>query len=373
MSETDSVAMGAGTSRARIGILRIGSLGDHLIALPLYRRLRARHGQDSLILISNVPLKGDPKRIGPASILPDEVFDQIHSYPVGSDPKSVWAKYLLFRRLRLDRLYYLMPARTESQLWRDRVFFGVTNTPVLGLFSDASRLSKASWSRSEERCEHELERLNRAVFGQVDPLRRVPGDLSLELTEPELAQARSVLEEGADPTVALSIGTKCDVNDWGMDNWTRLIAGLGDVAQVERLVLIGAADEFQVSERLRASWPRAAVNLCGRLTPRVSAAVIAQCKLFVGHDSGPMHMAAAVGTPIVSVFSSRNPPGMWFPLNDNHRIHYTRIECMGCARVRCDDRNKECIRRITPEEVLASCIASLRAGLTSENVRTAGA
>jgi ADP-heptose:LPS heptosyltransferase len=72
-----------------------------------------------------------------------------------------------------------------------------------------------------------------------------------------------------------------------------------------------------------------------------------------------MHMAAAVDVPIVAIFSSRNPRGQWFPLSENARIHYTEIECMGCGRIRCEDRQQECIRRITVEEVFDSCVAAL--------------
>ena len=86
---------------------------------------------------------------------------------------------------------------------------------------------------------------------------------------------------------------------------------------------------------------------------------MASAKLFVGHDSGPMHMAAAVGVPIVAIFSSRSLPGQWFPLTERSRTHYTVIDCMGCGRERCDDLRKACIERISVDEVFASCVAML--------------
>src|SRR5262249_12952569 len=118
-------------------------------------------------------------------------------------------------------------------------------------------------------------------------------------------------------------------------------------------------DEYEECEALKTAWPRRVDNLCGRLSPRESAAVIADTRLFVGHDSGPMHMAAAVGVPIVAVFSSRSLPGVWFPLSERCRTHYTLIDCAGCVRARCDDRQKACISRISVEEVYASCVAML--------------
>jgi ADP-heptose:LPS heptosyltransferase len=159
--------------------------------------------------------------------------------------------------------------------------------------------------------------------------------------------------------LAVSIGTKVEVKDWGIENWSQLISQLAELHRIDCLVLIGASDEHTYSESLRQKWPRRSYNFCGRLSPRVSAAVLAEAKLFIGHDSGPMHMAAAVNVPIVAIFSSRSLPGVWFPLSQNKRVHYTVIECMGCGRLKCDDRKRECIRSISVAEVYSSCVAAL--------------
>jgi ADP-heptose:LPS heptosyltransferase len=120
------------------------------------------------------------------------------------------------------------------------------------------------------------------------------------------------------------------------------------------LVLLGADVERHRSQVLLDQWRGAGLNLCGRLSVRESAAVLSRARLFCGHDSGPLHLAAAVGTPCVAVFSSRNLPGVWFPYGSQHEVIYHRIDCEGCQREVCPDRNKECIRSITVDEVLAA-------------------
>ena len=65
-----------------------------------------------------------------------------------------------------------------------------------------------------------------------------------------------------------------------------------------------------------------------------------------------MHLAAAVGTPVVAIFSSRNKPGEWYPFGENNTALYNKTECFGCNKVECIDRGKECIRGITIEMVL---------------------
>jgi ADP-heptose:LPS heptosyltransferase len=270
--------------------------------------------------------------------------------------------FRLFRAARLDRLYYLMPRRTARQFARDRLFFRLLGTPAVGLEAEVAT-GPVRYLELSGRYEHEAARLARSLPVLPQGLKNTPQFRSMGLTEAERAEALALLGASASFTVTISVGTKCEVNDWGVGNWSELVRRLAQVPRLERLVLIGAVDEYAYSERLRALWPRRCENFCGRLSPRLSAAVLAQTQLFVGHDSGPMHMAAAVEVPIVAIFSSRNPPGQWFPLSERQRIHYTRIECMGCGRVRCEDRRQECIRRITVEEVYDSCLASLPVGI----------
>lgn len=339
-------------------------MGDHLIAVPLYRQIKEAHPDDTLVLVCNLPAQGNRKLVGPASFLPQSLFDEWHNYPVGSDWTAIRETYRLFRNANLDRLYYLMPKRSARQLWRDKTFFWLARVPVSGLRTAAAPRDSRRLEDSNP-VDHEVDRLARSIDFQA---RKTPGDLSIDLTESERAEARLLLGGRPQCAVVISIGTKLTVNDWGLDKWSQLVSHLGAVRQIDRLVLIGATDEYAYSDALRQRWPREAMNFCGRLSPRLSAAVLAEAKLFVGHDSGPMHMAAAVDVPIVAVFSSRNPPGLWFPLSANKRIHYSVIECMGCGKLTCEELHKECIRRISVKDVFDSCVAALGGEKLSGNV-----
>ena len=80
-----------------------------------------------------------------------------------------------------------------------------------------------------------------------------------------------------------------------------------------------------------------------------------RCWLFVGNDTGTMHMAAAVDLPCVAIFLSRERPGLWYPQGSNHKVFRSTIDCEGCGLVECLERGNECINRITIEEVLSAC------------------
>ncbi len=94
------------------------------------------------------------------------------------------------------------------------------------------------------------------------------------------------------------------------------------------------------------------MNVCGELTPRESAAVFARARVYLGHDSGPMHLAAAVGTTCVAVFSARGKPRRWFPYGRGHRVVYHRVSCWGCGLTTCVVEGKRCILSIGVGEVL---------------------
>jgi ADP-heptose:LPS heptosyltransferase len=146
----------------------------------------------------------------------------------------------------------------------------------------------------------------------------------LHFSDGELAEGRGILDAevaGKRPRLlGLSLGTKQPINDWGDANWREVLEGLHD--RDLTLVMLGGAGDRARSEAVTAAWPGRAVNLCGRLSPRVSAATLRSIPVFLCHDSGPMHLAAAVGARCVAVFSRRNPPGMWFPFGTRHEILY---------------------------------------------------
>jgi ADP-heptose:LPS heptosyltransferase len=331
-------------------------LGDHLITVPIYKRLRSMYKDDRLVLICNVPAKGNSKLVGPTSFLPPTLFDEWHHYPVGSNLRAALETFFLLRGLRLDELIYLMPRRTIAQGLRDRLFFWLARVPLTGLRIQ-SREQRPRPIVGSQLVEHESDRLARLVGLEIE---KTPRDLSIDITDAERSEAAALLGDEDVCTIAVNIGGKLDIKDWGVDKWSALITELAAISGIERLILLGAADEFDYSERLRQLWPRSSHNFCGRLAPRLSAAVLAKAQLFVGHDSGPMHLASAVGVPVVAIFCSRDLAGHWFPLGAVTRVHYTKIDCMGCGKLRCDDLKKECIRRIAVSEVRDSCVTLLR-------------
>jgi heptosyltransferase III len=185
---------------------------------------------------------------------------------------------------------------------------------------------------------------------------------SLNLSQVERSSVQETFSDwpGANHFVAASIGTKIDVKDWGESNWTEWVKGLTRARSDLGLLLVGSADEFEQSQRLAKHWRGPVLNLCGKLTARGSACALEMAEVFVGHDSGPMHLAASVGTPCIAIFSAHAKPGVWFPHGNGHVVFYHKTECFGCGLSRCVRHQKKCIAAIRPDAVLEATLQLLR-------------
>jgi ADP-heptose:LPS heptosyltransferase len=141
----------------------------------------------------------------------------------------------------------------------------------------------------------------------------------------------------------ISLGGKDRAKDWGDGSWSALLQLMNFRFGNIGLVFVGSRDEFERCNSVAGCWSGPKVNLCGRLTPRESAAVMRRALFYLGHDCGPMHLAAAVGIPCVALFGSFNMPKSWHPMGATHRVIH----------------NMQGIAEIAPEEVLAAVDATI--------------
>jgi heptosyltransferase-3 len=324
----------------RILVYRLGSIGDFVVALPALHALRRRFPSAEIRLLTGRPVDG--REASARSVLDGTglVADYI-TYPVATRSLAdITALRTAIRRFAPDLLVYLMSPRHLPGVVRDYVFFR-----LCGIRSQASmpfaRELREYLPRNDGSGlrESEAQRLLRCLARMgVSPPAGAEG-WDLHLSHAEIAEADAALRaawRGSLPPdhtlVAMSIGTKQPIKDWGDDNWH---AVLGAISRPDRaLVLIGAAAERDRSEEVARGWAGPVANLCGLTSPRVSAAAVRQAQAFLGHDSGPMHLAAAVGTRCVVVFSKKNRPGEWFPFGDHHRIFYPPPEASSIMAIR---------------------------------------
>jgi heptosyltransferase-3 len=147
---------------------------------------------------------------------------------------------------------------------------------------------------------------------------------------------------------------------WLFKCWT--VAGYAQVIDALQndyklpVVLTAApvAQEMHIMEDIASQLQSNPVNLAGRLDLKALGALIAKARLFVGVDSAPMHLAAAVGTPTVVLFGPSGPYN-WRPWGEGHVVLTKDFDCRPCGRDGCDgSKISRCLTAITPREVLAA-------------------
>jgi lipopolysaccharide heptosyltransferase II len=115
------------------------------------------------------------------------------------------------------------------------------------------------------------------------------------------------------------------------------------------VVLFGTPAEREIGERIAGAMRRKPVNLVGETGVAELAALLGACGLFVGNDSGAMHVAAAVGLPVVAVFGSTDPDGT-APVTPQRAVVRQRVSCSPCFLRYCPIDHR-CMTRIAVDEV----------------------
>ena len=165
-------------------------------------------------------------------------------------------------------------------------------------------------------------------------------DWQLPLPPPLVAAGGAVLESaGVDrrsayPIVAMHVPGGRAIKQWPPDRFAEVARRLIDEHRA-RIVLTGSVADAPVLADLAASLPPApaVTDLSGRLDLLTLAAVLGHCDLMVTGDTGPMHVAAAVGTPVVAVFGPSTPV-RYAPLVASRRIVRIDLPCAPCNRIR---------------------------------------
>jgi len=340
----------------RLLIYRMGSLGDTVVALPAFHMLARRFAGAERRVLTNFPVNSDAAPI--QSVLDGSgLAHGYFPYPVGArHPGGLLALRRAIAAWKPDLAVYLTP-REGLALWRDLLFLRLCGVPRT--VCAPTRRELRQWKTGNHGLrESEASRLARCVaeIGDIDLAD--PAAWSLGLTAAERAAAARALDgwAGADRFAAFSIGAKVAVKEWGDARWAELLAALSARHPGLGLAMVGGPNDGPRSEAAARGWRGPAIDLCGALPPRHSACVIARARFFLGHDSGPMHLAASVGTPSIGIFGTLSPPGIWFPFGARHRVFYPGLPWSGGEPpVFRDAAGEADITQIPVAPVLAAC------------------
>ncbi|HYF25709.1 MAG TPA: glycosyltransferase family 9 protein [Baekduia sp.] len=165
--------------------------------------------------------------------------------------------------------------------------------------------------------------------------------------DPELAPC-----DLPDDFVVVHPGASVPARAWSRERNAELVRVLA--ARGRQVVVTGGPDERELCAVVAGPARPEVLDLAGELSLGALAAVLARAACVVVGNTGPAHLAAAVGTPVVSLFAPTVPAARWRPFAVDHRLLHVPVPCAGCRARECPVPGHPCLEGVTTAEVLAA-------------------
>lgn len=332
----------------KILVIRLDRIGDVVLSLPTVEAIRRRFPRASISMAVR-PYTQDIVSGHPAI---DEVIP--YYYETGGRHASIIGNLRFLREIskrHFDIAFILHPSNRSYNV---PFFSGIpyrvgfkTRMPFL--------LTHSVPDRRHEGLKHESEYTLDIVraFGirETNGLRSGIRVLDHDMREvSELLKKEGVRE--ARPVLAFHPGASCLSKRWPIERFAQLGKKLIAENSYE-LIIVGGAGDLRLGETLKKEWGEHAINCVGQLDLKGLSALLKRCALLVSNDSGPVHIAAAVGTRTFGIFGRTQAglsPVRWKALGQGHRIIQKDVGCVVCLAHRCTI-DFECLKAIEVDEV----------------------
>lgn len=181
---------------------------------------------------------------------------------------------------------------------------------------------------------------------------KLTGDLSkLYLPRPTEQQIQNVdsLLNGVDNFIAISPYSSDPRKDWPDENYSQIIMSL---SEKYRVLILGSAKDMGKTAF------KNAIDMTGKTSLLEMSEIIRRSKLFIGGCSGPLHIASAVGAPIVAIYTATSPE-QWAP-KQNTTVLYDKQACSPCINKGIVCKHFNCVNSVSVDEVLNACWGRLQ-------------
>ena len=332
-------------------LIQLGDIGDVVLTTPTMRALRNNFPTSNLVVVARerskelledspwvsqvVPIKKKERKLGQEIAYQTSFFSQLrkNSFDVAIElrtgTRGAIISYLSGARYRVGRY------ADDGRLWRNRVF---------------THLVRPKNELSQYSAEHSLNIL--APFNlKID--NRTP---ELFVSAEKLKRADVILKrEGEhinDPIIAIQPFALWKYKEWGMNKYVKLIDFIGTEYGFP-ILITGSAEERKRAEEIINKCRVNVHNLAGRTSVGEYAGLLQACSLLIGGDSGGIHIAAAVGTPTLSIFGPSSALN-WAPKGPQHHVIHKDWSCVPCRQMECEHGEvSRCLEELSVEDVMA--------------------
>lgn len=326
-----------------------GWIGDMVLLTPALRALKQAYPESHLELLLR-PRVADLMETHPyvdACIIDDKTRGCYRSIV-----RSVW-------QIR-DRAFDVAVVLHPTSL-RNALLPFLARVPIRVGTSVSGRGMLLTTSFKDDTTVHEVRRYLRVL--QLLDVDAVSDVLEFWHTDADRQFVERLLDsEGVSPQdrlIAVNLGTTWKTKQWDVANFAEVIRQVGYLAPETRIVLTGSPAEEPFTEGVSASLP--IVNLVGKTSILQLGALLERCEVCLTCDSGPMHIAAAVGTPTVALFGPTDPV-RHRPYSSGHEVIEKSVSCRPCYKRTCQrtDVPYLCMKEISIGEVVNALEIKLR-------------
>jgi len=326
------------SSPSRVLVRAPNWVGDVVLTLPALRDVRRAFPASRLEVLAR------PWVAGLYAAVP-EIDGVVESHGTLADAAAVRGRY---------DVGLLLPNSFASAftLWRAGIpeRWGYATDARGVLLTRSSRVSASLGGRSQVYYYRAmLEGLGLAVSG--------PPDASLACPEAWAERGRALLGSPG-PWIGINPGAAYGTaKRWPPERFAAAAALVARRSGAQ-VAIVGSAAERPLAEAIAAQLGGAARVLCGETTLADLVGVLRELRLLLTNDSGPMHLAAALGVRCVALFGPTDPRRT-APAGEGHRVLYTDRWCSPCFRRRCPLLHHRCLRDIGVDAVAAAALATL--------------
>jgi len=332
----------------RILIVRTDRIGDVLLSTPVIKALRDRYPNAYIAMMVSPYAKeivdGNP------------YLDEVIIYDKDGKHKS-WRRSMKFaRRLKKKKFDLALVLHPTNRVHLVTYFAGIRKRVgydrKLGfLLTDRIKHTKQLGEK------HELE----YNFDLLKYLGVEPQDLNLFM--PLKPESEDWVDEvlmqnniaATDRILAIHSGASCPSKIWPNERFAEAAEKLAQKYKFKILILAGPKD-IEKAKAVEAKLHTPAINLAGRSSVSQLASILKRCALFISNDSGPVHIASAVGTPVISIFGRAQAglgPKRWGPRGKKDIFLHKDVGCIECLAHNCV-KGFKCLKAITVDDVISA-------------------
>ncbi|MEI6244606.1 MAG: glycosyltransferase family 9 protein [Acidobacteriota bacterium] len=352
----------------KILVVQLCRIGDILMTGPLLRGLRREHPSAEISLMVMDAFAATP--------LPPHLYDRLLSFPLGGLAGLLAARDGAWEPA-LDTLRAFLRGCTHTPF---DLVVNLTHTDMsalvtslvparkrvgLVLRSDRRRGVDSAWMthmraavRSRDiSCFHLVD-----MFAWTAGIARDAGGLEIDVTPDDRAWAARFIaarEDPSRPLIAMQLGASAESKQWPVERFAALAdaldPALGDI------LLIGGPQEGPLATAFRGVVHRPVLDSIGSTSLRQLGALLQRCRVLITNDTGPMHVASAVGTPVIDMSSGPVSAHETGPYGAGHLVIEPETACYPCP-LDSECHHYACRFALTPEDAAAVARFAMGAG-----------